>query len=84
MGDLDSIREVLQRNPDLKWGFVIYRCTYDDDEKWARFMDHVNTRVRLNLEEEDEGAGNLAERIDWDVQEDREALADAGPSRVRE
>jgi hypothetical protein len=82
MDDLDSIREVLQRNPNLKWGFVIYRCTYDDNQKWARFMDHLNTRVRLNLEED--SAGYLDERIDWAVQEDREALEGAGPRRVRE
>jgi hypothetical protein len=82
MDDLDSIRKVLQRNPDLKWGFVIYRCTYDDDQKWARFMDYLNTRVRLNLEED--SAGYLAKRIDWAVQEDREALEGAGSSRVRE
>jgi hypothetical protein len=22
-----------------KWGFVVYRTTYSDDEKWARFID---------------------------------------------
>ena len=82
MGDLKRIREVLERNADLRWGFVIYRCTYDDDEKWARFMDFLNTRVRLNLQDED--GENLFERIDWAVQEDRESLDGAGPVAVRE
>ncbi|KAJ4989480.1 hypothetical protein SVAN01_05015 [Stagonosporopsis vannaccii] len=81
MDDLEKVREVLQRNADLKWGFVIYRCTYDNDEDWARFMEHLNTRVRLNLEEDN--AGELFERIDWAVQEDRDSLDGAGPSRVR-
>ncbi|OSS43557.1 hypothetical protein B5807_11748 [Epicoccum nigrum] len=81
MDDLKDVREVLQRNPGLRWGFVIYRCTYDDDEKWVRFMNHLNTRVRLNLDED--GSGFLFDRIDWAVQEDRLTLENAGPSRVR-
>ena len=81
MDDLKNVREVLQRNPALRWGFVIYCCTYDDEEKWVRFMNHLNTRVRLNLVED--GSGYLFDRIDWAVQEDRLTLDDAGPSRVR-
>ena len=55
MDDLEQVRETLQRNANLKWGFVIYRCTYDNDKNWARFVDHLNTRVRLNLEEDNAG-----------------------------
>lgn len=79
--DLHYIRQALQRTPNLKWGFVIYRCTYDDDDQWKRFMDHLNTRVRLQLGEED--AAELFERIDWDVQEDREALDGVSSGEVR-
>lgn len=64
MDDLEQVREALQRNADLEWGFVIYRCTYDNDEDWARFVD-LNTRVRLNLKEEN--ARELLNRIDWAV-----------------
>ncbi|THX30884.1 hypothetical protein D6D12_03245 [Aureobasidium pullulans] len=28
-----------------KWGFVVYRCTYDDDEAWAQLMEHIKTRT---------------------------------------
>ncbi len=82
MGDLKRVRKVLTRNPDLRWGFVIYRCTYDDNSQWARFMEFLNTRVRLNLE--DESAGHLFDRIDWAVQGDPESLDGAVPSVVRE
>lgn len=51
MDDLAQTRNILEKNPGLKWGFVIYRCTYESDTDWARFMDLLNTRVRLNLEE---------------------------------
>lgn len=82
MGDLQRIRRVLEQNADLRWGFVIYRCNYDDDEKWARFMDFLNTRVQLNLQAE--GGEDLFGRIDWSVQEDRESLDGAGLDAVRE
>lgn len=65
MDDLHQVCEVLKRNPHLKWGFVIYRCTYDSDNEWSRFMNHLNTRVRLNLEED--GAAELFDRLDWTV-----------------
>lgn len=64
MDDLEQVREALQRNADLEWGFVIYHYTYNNDEDWARFMD-LNTRVRLNLKEEN--ARELLNRIDWAV-----------------
>lgn len=25
-----------------KWSFVVYRCTYGDDESWAQFMSRLN------------------------------------------
>jgi hypothetical protein len=81
MGDLTHVRSVLSRNSHLKWGFIIYRCTYTSDIQWAAFMSYLNTRVRLNLEAA--GAGDLFTRVDWDVQEDR-ALEGAGVGEVRE
>lgn len=83
MDDLKYVREVLERDESLRWGFVIYRCgAYDDDGKWQRFMNHLNTRVRLNLQEG--GAEDLFDRIDWAVQEDEEELEGAASSTVRE
>ena len=81
MDDLAHTRNILERNPGLKWGFVIYRCTYQSDSDWARFMDLLNTRVRLNLEEE--GGLDLLDRLDWCVQDDREILDDASSGQVR-
>jgi hypothetical protein len=81
MDDLVHLRNILKRNPDLRWGFVIYRCTYESDSDWAHFMDLLNTRVRLNLEEE--GGLDLLDRLDWCVQDDRDVLDDASTSQVR-
>lgn len=70
MPDIDCIREQLSVYPGGKLGFVIYRLTYSDDAQWARFMSHLNTRIRLVLEEE--GNGDIFAHIDWAVQEDTE------------
>jgi len=34
----------------MAWGFVIYRCTYGDDNSWNRFTNIVNERVRESME----------------------------------
>lgn len=81
MDDLAQTRNILKRSPGLKWGFVIYRCTYKSDSHWARFMDLLNTRMRLNLE--GESSLDLYDRLDWCVQDDRDVLDGAGTGQVR-
>lgn len=81
MDDLAQTRSILKRSPGLKWGFVIYRCTYESYSDWARFMDLLNTRVRLNLEEE--SSLDLLDRLDWCVQDDRDVLNGASTGQVR-
>ncbi|XPS76694.1 hypothetical protein M3J09_008741 [Ascochyta lentis] len=70
MPDIDCIREQLSLYPGSRLGSVIYRLTYSDDAQWARFMSHLNMRVRLGLEED--GDGDLFGHINWTVQEDTE------------
>lgn len=83
MSALNRIRKKLQKNPDAKFGFVVYRCTPHtdvDDAKWVRFMDYLNAQARAKLEEA--GAGDLIERLDWNVQDDGE-LVGKGEGFVR-
>jgi hypothetical protein len=81
MGQCDDVRTALGDEPNRKWGFVIYRCTYDDDAAWERFMAHLNTRTRLSLESYKDG--DLFPRIDWSVQQDP-SLDGASVEEVRE
>jgi hypothetical protein len=37
-----DIKEVLEDNPGLKFGFVICRCTYSKQAGWDRFMKRLN------------------------------------------
>ena len=36
--DVERLRKNLKRFDYDKWGFVIYRCTYDDDAAWKCFF----------------------------------------------
>jgi hypothetical protein len=62
MDTIEYIRSALDKTLESKLGYLIYRTTYTDDAEWKRFMDHINTRTRLRLE--DEGVGDLFSRID--------------------
>ncbi|PSN69463.1 hypothetical protein BS50DRAFT_572599 [Corynespora cassiicola Philippines] len=74
--ELAEVRRFLTENPTAKWGFIIYRCTYKNDDEWARFMDNLKTRTKIQLEED--GDGDLFERMDWPVQDDNRKEFDSG------
>lgn len=78
--DCVGIRMQVALSPGSALGFVLYRLTYTDDAQWKCFMDHLNKRTRLNLE--DEGEGDLFQHVDWEVQEDPD-LQDADDDEVR-
>jgi hypothetical protein len=62
------------------WGFVIYRCTYKDDEKWKNFMD----RFRLEMERQMDGSEGraLLKKLDITVLEDP-SWEDASTASIR-
>jgi hypothetical protein len=80
MPDTDYIRQQLAVYPQSRWGFVIYRLTYEDDAQWKRFLDHLVKRTRLRLEENKDR--DLFERIAWTVHESPH-LCDASDRQVR-
>ena len=79
--DMVRMRSLLEEDPTAKWGFVVYRCTYESDDEWARFMQYLNTCVKARLESS--GDVDLFDRIDWQVQDDREQFDRAGSSKLR-
>lgn len=34
-----------------RWGFVIYRTTYDDDAAWERYLEVIKVTARESLDE---------------------------------
>lgn len=75
------IRTTLERWPDAKLGFIIYRCTYKSDAEWKQFIAYLTKAVGAQLEEEE--LEDIAGRLDWNVQEDSKSLNDADAKTVR-
>ncbi|KAJ0308709.1 hypothetical protein COL516b_003254 [Colletotrichum fioriniae] len=53
-----------------KWGWVFYRCTYDDDDGWARFKDIINDTSRQGSEYYE--YPGILDKMKWTFLEDKE------------
>ena len=62
------IRARLSNDPEMKLGFIVYRCTYASDNDWNRFMGYLDTTVRATLVKAE--LEDVLDRLDWNVQED--------------
>lgn len=79
---LPSIIRSMQKTGFRKWGFRIYRCTYDDANAWNRYMDNPENELGKGLE----ATGSdymLTPYHEWTIVEDREALNGASVADVR-
>lgn len=65
-----------------KWGFVIYRCTYQDDRGWNRFKQIVHERTHKVMQRSD--APEAADSLEWTFVEDRATLDRASRPQLRE
>ncbi|KAK3347126.1 hypothetical protein B0T25DRAFT_461972 [Lasiosphaeria hispida] len=65
-----------------KWGFLIYRVSYDDDEAWQRFMGILNrvsdNWIRRSRKE------RLLPYLFWTTMEDRAAFEGASKDAIRD
>ncbi|KAF5497584.1 hypothetical protein CGCS363_v008591 [Colletotrichum siamense] len=79
---LADIAYGMKRSGFHRWGFVIYRTTYDDDKAWDRYLEVLQlTRLRTLLHA---GADLLLEQyMDWPVISDRATLEGASKAEVR-
>lgn len=79
---LPSTIQSIQETGFRKWGFRIYRCTYDDDDAWDRYMGNLENRLEKALKV----TGSdymLTPYHEWTIVEDREALDGAPKEEVR-
>ena len=65
-----------------KWGFVIYRCTYKNDQDWARFKQLVHDRTKQLIAESD--TPEIADSLEWTFVEERATLDGASRPQLRE
>jgi hypothetical protein len=76
----DNVERQLQEDGHRIWGWVIYRCTYGNDQEWAEFMDrlrHYNERT-LRFD----NALDMQPSLDYHVFEDRDQFDNMHPSAV--
>jgi hypothetical protein len=77
-----DILDTLEQLKHDKWGFVIYRCTYKDDDGWLRFKEILHEYTRKSMQRSD--APEAADSLDWTFVEDQGALDRASRSQLRE
>ncbi|KAH8587263.1 hypothetical protein B0O99DRAFT_402593 [Bisporella sp. PMI_857] len=82
LNNADNIERYLQEDGHRTWGFVIYRCTYDSDDDWNKFMEHLQHHIRQALEVYN--GLDMMDSLGLTVIEDRSILDDASTSFVRE
>lgn len=66
-----------------KWGFLVYRTTYDDDKAWTRFMDVLTRSTEVALRQAGKDA-RLQPYLDWKVVQDRTLFDGASKDAVCE
>lgn len=79
---LPSTIRSIQNTGFRRWGFRIYRCTYDDEDAWNRYVGNLETKLRKGLE----ATGSdymLTPYHEWTIVEDHEALDGASKADVR-
>lgn len=73
----DDLRELRHD----KWGWVFYRCTYADEDGWARFKQIIDERSRERIAESD--TPELANSLEWTFVENRAELNGASTDQLR-
>ncbi|KAF2717375.1 hypothetical protein K431DRAFT_197957, partial [Polychaeton citri CBS 116435] len=64
------------------WGFIIYRCTYGDQDTWSRFMVTLHDSVRKGLAHY--STEELTDSLNCSVREDASTLDGASKDLVRQ
>lgn len=76
--------EVVDDMKHDKWGFVIYRCTYQDDQAWERFETKVYEHTQEWVQDPDTDTPEVANSLEWTFVENRAALKGASMAQLRE
>jgi hypothetical protein len=74
------VLEISTLTSDEKYGFIIFRTVYDDENDWERFMVYLNAQVRASMESK--GLADEIPNIDWKVQSSPD-LEDASFDEIR-
>lgn len=61
---------VMKLSSFLKFGFVIYRCTYSDDVAWAQLLSLIKRQSQENIKQLGLGRNWLGAHLEWTIIED--------------
>ncbi len=81
LSDARRIKRDLEFSNYDKWGFVVYRCTYGDDDAWDRFKNVITERSRQQILDSD--APEILKTLTWTCSEDRQAFDNASTATLR-
>jgi hypothetical protein len=76
-----NIQGSLRKMKHDKWGWVIYRCTYGDNEAWTRFKKIINQHSREIIADGD--TPEAGDSLEWTFVEDRGTLDGASREQLR-
>lgn len=80
--ELVEIEQLLKAG-HRKWGWIIYRTTYEDDEKWARFEEKFQKEVRAPTLDRDAGEEIHVKYLDFPVRSDATKYNKATTAELR-
>lgn len=75
------ISDDLQYHKEEKWGWIIYRTTYNDDAAWELFKDRINKWTRID---DPDAPPAVLRGMDWTFISDRSTLDGASREQLRE
>lgn len=78
----DKVERYLTEDGHRTWGWVIYRCTYDDDSEWKEFMDRIRFYIRKTLQFYN--GLDMMESLNLTIFDDRSMFDGANKSAVRD
>jgi hypothetical protein len=79
----DDIQHALMADGHRIWGFVVYRCTYDNDADWQVCMQRIREYLGPSIKTSD-GQDLLDERFKLTVMEGKDKFDRASTSTIRQ
>ena len=82
LNNADNIERYLEEDGHRKWGFLVYRCTYDSDSDWREFVKRLHQQIEKTLQFYN--GLDLMESLDLLVFDDPSIFNDASTAVIRD
>ncbi|PPJ60894.1 hypothetical protein CBER1_10965 [Cercospora berteroae] len=80
--EAQTLHDSLDQHPNGKICWAVYRCSYEDDAQWARFVQRLTDWALCRLKDEEDGE-LLRDHFEWNVKEDNAKFDRASMSDIR-